>query len=155
MARIELQHQGFDIYYGENDDLWHCTHLRIEAKTLSKAKQKINEHVRNALKTIDLQFGLIEWSNVKKVQIVGRDATTGQFWVMGEDGRRSREKLEKLTPWSDDIQAKLDEAERLGKEANALLRQSREIKESIKPFTGEDLDRMLADLMKRVAAEEE
>lgn len=157
MSRIELDHQGFKITYSENSDKWEVWELRIEAATLSKAKAKINQHVKDVVKNADLVFGLLPgWgSGVKKVQLISRDAKIpDKFWVIDGSGRRSCEKLSSMTVWSEDIETILEQAEALDKQASALSRQATALRATIKPMTKEQLDAILADLAKRITVEE-
>jgi hypothetical protein len=43
MTRIETSHNGHVITYAENEDVWRCWDMNIEAKTLSAIKAKLNK----------------------------------------------------------------------------------------------------------------
>ena len=50
MSRIEVEYGGFKIVYGDNDDLWHCYALNLDAKTLSSLKEQIGKVLTEARK---------------------------------------------------------------------------------------------------------
>lgn len=41
---IQIKHGEYTIRYSENEDMWNCYDLSLEAPTLSKLKAKINKH---------------------------------------------------------------------------------------------------------------
>jgi hypothetical protein len=41
--RIEVTHNNHQITYAENEDLWRCWNMNVEAKTLSALKTKLNK----------------------------------------------------------------------------------------------------------------
>lgn len=156
MSRIEVEHQGFTIIYGENSDRWECYALDLEAATLSKLKTKINQHVKNVIKTADLVFGHRQggYGKPQRVQLISRDTATAKFWVTTVDGRRQLAKPQDLTPWGDEVNDKMTEIAAINKQIAELHRKVDALEKGIRPLSTEEIDKLLAEIAKRVAVDE-
>lgn len=157
MSEIKVTHQGYDINYSENEDIWRCWDLNVEAASLSKAKQKINKIVANALKNMDIECYLLSrygGSDIEIARITSRDAKTGEFWVVKTGNeRRERVKAEYLIPYTKEIADKLEEVKRLSAAGRALYKQAEDVRKSIKKQTPEECEAFLALLVKTVQEE--
>lgn len=159
MSEIKITHQGFDITYAENENVWRCWKLNVEDKSLTGLRQKINKMISKALKDMSLEcFVINEYggSEITKARITSRDAKTGEFWIVKEGNeRRARVKGQYLRPWTTEIEETLAEVKRIQAEGYDLIRKSDALRKSIKPLTQEQLEAFLADLMQTVEAETE
>jgi hypothetical protein len=51
--RIETEFRGYAIYYSENEDVWRCHALDMDAETLTKLKNKIGRYLARIAKTAE------------------------------------------------------------------------------------------------------
>ena len=157
MAEIKITHQGFDITFAENENIWRCWKLNIENENLSKLKQKINKHISVALKTMNIdcavldKYGVSCSNDIQRGKIISRDARTGEFWVVkGANERRERVDGKFLRPWSSEIEDKIASARALHEEARRYNREATVIIQSIKPLSQEQHEAFLASLLTKV-----
>ena len=155
---LQVEHNGFTLRYSDNEDKWSVWELELEDKSLAKLKQKVNKFVSNKLKTASLIVGIDDSGYGSRVpekrQVVSRDASTGEYWVIRLDnGRRERVKADKLFPWTPEVDTKIAEYERLQEEARSFMRQASAVIQSIKKGSKDEIADMLIELSK--APEEE
>ena len=112
MSSIETEHNGYVIAYAENQDVWRCWGLELEAKTLSALKNKINKVSSDArrldnVEAIDLSETWGKPKPVKIVMLAGVDyMKKPQAWIIktainpsrfrGEKDQRQKVALENL-----------------------------------------------------------
>lgn len=135
--RLETEHRGYPIYYGENSDKWHCRDIDLQADTLSALKRKIDEIDRKArqaaavicyelvprrghqVETRDAK--LIEYLGTRRPQKHQGDPDEPQHVVasmakrsFGERVGRQEVKLRDLVPISEEAHKAIDHANALG-----------------------------------------
>lgn len=159
MTRIEVEHQGFKITFGDNTDTWSCWDLDLEHAKLSVLKTKINQYVKDKLKSASVIVGKPEWNNVTKLQIISRDNASGKFWCIdvgsGASNRRQLVSASNLIYWDDELQDKLSKAKDYEDEGAKWLKKARDIRESIKKLEPEEVETLINDLIKKVRSEDE
>jgi hypothetical protein len=91
---IKTEHNGYEITYSENEDLWRCWTLELEAKTLSALKTKMNKLDADRRRLDMPQVWHLTYSGpkLKKATLI----EDGAVWLLagGDDKRgRQREKV--------------------------------------------------------------
>lgn len=107
---IETEHRGYKVHYAENQDVWRCWSLEVDAPTLSGVKRKIDKHDKaRRTPTETIPALLISYSGgIEPVSIcMMADAPKaekyggqmGKVWVYTQPGQskaRSKVELDKL-----------------------------------------------------------
>jgi len=93
-SRIETEHAGHTISYSENEDVWRCYTLDLEAKTLSLLRQKINTWLNKTRKLgsgVEVWYFSNNWDH-KPERVKATSLTDdGQVWLaLNEKGRYAR-----------------------------------------------------------------
>ena len=143
MAELKVEHQGFNINFSENEDLWRCYSLGFEHKSLLKLKQKINKWLRERLDKANIVVAFKDrggWSDFKKATVVGMvNDEPGSFWILIDaEDRRQKVKITELYPWTDELFEAMKDRDEKKAAAQALIRAAEdEYKVKSKPKASE------------------
>lgn len=101
MSQITTEHNGHQIVYAENEDVWRCWGMDLEAKTLSALKTKMNAADAAARRVGNVRVFIIpSYSGDIEEGLVTLLEGDGHAWVVPPAGkkevrgRRSRAKTE-------------------------------------------------------------
>jgi hypothetical protein len=128
VSDLKTEYKGCVIVYAENQDIWRCWSLDVEAPTLSAVKRKIDVIDRQSRRTENVDAYLIAYggdfepvtvtlSIPKNPSAQGRyhaDASDRAWIVSKKDKKREKVGLERLIEHTPENEALIREAERLG-----------------------------------------
>ena len=86
---IETEHLGYAIRYAENEDVWRCEALSLDAKTLSALKSKMGKTLADARRVEPVPVLIAERSygaTYRTGMMVLPDAGGKKAWCMIDDG---------------------------------------------------------------------
>jgi hypothetical protein len=141
---LTTRHRGQHIRYSENEDVWRCYELDLDAPKLSLLKTKINKALKDAAaETNQRVLNVYEYgSDWYAAVVVSRDKK-GYCWVSRTDDkgqvRRSKVRVADLIADTPTNRASLAEYDRLRSEANSLLRRADEAKTGLVRLTEDDI----------------
>lgn len=87
--RIETEHLGYAIHYSENEDVWRCQSLDLEAKTLSAIKSKMGKTLADARRVEPVAVLVVtgrQGASYRTGKMVLPDADGKKAWCMVDDG---------------------------------------------------------------------
>lgn len=145
MDRIIVKHQGFEIIYGENSDMWECFTLKMSAGKLSVIKSKINQYAKKRLMTANIILGYKDYGNLIRVQVVSRDTSSGKFWCIRLDtNSRFLADPKNFVHWDAELEEKLRRIEKLKDEARSLSSEASNLEKSITCMAEDDAIALLS-----------
>ncbi|MCX5494341.1 hypothetical protein OSH11_06490 [Kaistia dalseonensis] len=136
---ITTEHNGYVVVYSEQDDLWRCPQLGLEAEKLSTLRSKI-ETTETESRKIDARAFLFDHSgfSITPVLVVMADGDGTSAWVVNKLDNPRNERREKVdmnrlvedTPenrqlllaWRDASRAVYEEGQRVAQLRDAIPR---------------------------------
>lgn len=160
VERIETDYQGRAIHYAENQDVWKCESLELEAKTLTALKNKMGKlladdrrvNARPVLIMAQDYDATIKTGNVVLLTEKGKSAwvmvDAGEEWWRGAKRpvtKRMKFAISQLMDPTPENYAAIEEAKRVAKEAQAMAQKAREMRQAIPRLSLEILKDMGSD----------
>ena len=139
---ITTEHSGYQIVYGEAENLWRCPQLGISAASLSLMRREIDQ-IDGASRQLNIPAFLLDHSgfSITPVLVVRADRDGEHVWVINkvEDPRSERrekvslqrlvedtpENRRRLLDWRDASRAVYEEGQRVSQLRDAIPRMSR------------------------------
>jgi hypothetical protein len=146
MSGIKTEHNGYEITYGENSDLWSCWSLGMEASTLTALKTKINQFdvVKRRLSNVPVLYNGYQDSCQPGVATL-LDPDGKHVWITldgankGSRDERKKVELDRLIPYSPENIAVSVEAARLRDEGYRLQKEGKDLLAALPRMTVADL----------------
>lgn len=123
MSQIETEHKDYKIRYSENEDVWRCWELDLEAKTLSALKAKINQIDAAGRKLDRVSVYVFGGYGLPKEAIALSWAGKGKLWIL-EGKRRSQEPCDRISRVTPEITAAIKQAGQLQSQAQEIRKQA-------------------------------
>jgi hypothetical protein len=155
---IELDYNGREVTFREDDDEWHCHALKLKAKSLSALKRKIDKLDGEARRVSVPAVRLSRYGQGERVDIVliakpkdwDRESYYGEgysrrapaVWVLRADGneqQRVKVRVDELAPANVDTARQLEEVVRLQAESKRLDEEADKVLAGIIRLTLDDL----------------
>ncbi|MCX5477423.1 hypothetical protein OSH08_00305 [Kaistia geumhonensis] len=139
---ITTEHSGYQIVYGEADNLWRCPQLGISAASLSRMRSEIDQ-IDGASRQLNIPAFLLDHSgfSITPVLVVRADRDGEHVWVINKvedprSERREKVSLQRLvedTPenrrllldWRDASRAVYEEGQRVSQLRDSIPRMGR------------------------------
>lgn len=115
---IETEYRGYNLRYVENEDIWRCFDLDIEASKLSALKSKVAKIDNDARKAEATPVFVIQWGRVVGGVLLSW-VDDGHVWVVC-DKRRRKEKAADIVLDTPEVRAEINRAVTLEKQAQTL-----------------------------------
>lgn len=143
MSQIETTYLDQRIVYAENEDVWRCWALDIEAPTLSALKEKIRKVDADA-RRMDRPALHFEYNGTKPTlcTIVMLDAERDKVWITKKEGgtlRRHKVTLDRIVLDTPENRALIAEFQALAREAEAARAKSDAARAKIPSPTRDEL----------------
>jgi len=162
MADIKTDHNGHEIVYSENQDVWRCWKLDLEAKTLSALRNKINKIDADARRiNIEvIRVGSYHQPTSDRVNCTMIDADGESAWVIETkthkvygvtktETTRRKVDLRSLAECSPENEALIAEWTRLFREQRDAEARAKAAAEAIPRLTASRLQELGAALMQK------
>lgn len=141
MSDIKTEHNGHGVRYVENQDVWRCWELDVEANTLSALRAKINKIDADGRRLDNVNVLLLEYDGSSH-EAVATILSGDHAWLMiGKDGKpqRRKEKLSRIVLDTPDNRRLLKDAQTALFAARKADKTAREMIEAIPRVTTEAL----------------
>lgn len=149
MSRIETEHNGHVITYAENEDVWRCWQMSVEAKTLSALKTKLNKLDATARRCNVPVIVLHPYGCEADAIGVATLIDGGDVWVTYKDRRGNTERRKRPmglllldTPRN---RADIKAASARHKEAEAIIKEAEAMMAALPRVTAVDLRSLTAN----------
>lgn len=141
--RIEVIHNGHQITYAENEDVWRCWSMNVEAKTLSALKTKLNKLDADARRCNVPVLVLHHYGCGIDAIGLATLIDGNEVWVTSKDRRGSAERrkmpMRRILLDTPDNRAAIGIAEARRKEGEAIVKEADAMVSVLPRVTIEDL----------------
>ena len=117
---MKMTYKGESIRYIEDRDVWSCSRMGAEKKSLKEVKAIINKVLSDDLKGKEMDVILRNYNGFEVMRVTSFTDDGQHLWVKNSEGRRSRERLDQVYECSKANLNRLGQVESLTKEIEKL-----------------------------------